>query len=148
MLSFNCSCLEGYEGEICGEDIDECASSPCQNGASCHDHIAYFSCTCVDGYSGYTCSEVINPCDDSEDDCSDDADCSHSGPGVHNCTCHNGFEGDGIVCDDIDDCADSPCGVVANCTDLGTFTYECVCGSGYTGGGVENGCDVDMNDGD
>ena len=37
-------------------DIDECASSPCQNGGSCIDEINTFYCACAEGYSGYDCS--------------------------------------------------------------------------------------------
>jgi len=38
-------------------DIDECASSPCQNGASCNNEQNRFTCTCAAGYTGTTCSE-------------------------------------------------------------------------------------------
>ena len=36
-------------------DIDECASSPCQNGGSCNDGINEYTCGCVAGYTGYEC---------------------------------------------------------------------------------------------
>jgi hypothetical protein len=36
-------------------DIDECASSPCDNGATCTDGVDDFVCTCVDGYTGEFC---------------------------------------------------------------------------------------------
>ena len=36
-------------------DIDECASSPCQNGGSCTDIINGHTCNCVDGYDGTNC---------------------------------------------------------------------------------------------
>ena len=36
-------------------DVDECASSPCQNGGKCKDAINAFTCDCVSGYSGSNC---------------------------------------------------------------------------------------------
>ena len=37
-------------------DINECASDPCVNGATCHDLINQFECQCVAGYGGNTCA--------------------------------------------------------------------------------------------
>ena len=36
-------------------DIDECASNPCQNGATCTDAVNGYSCSCVAGYTGTHC---------------------------------------------------------------------------------------------
>ena len=36
-------------------DINECATSPCQNGGSCIDQINAYTCNCVDGYDGLNC---------------------------------------------------------------------------------------------
>ena len=36
-------------------DINECASTPCENGASCSDGINRYTCTCVAGYTGLHC---------------------------------------------------------------------------------------------
>ena len=36
-------------------DIDECASDPCQNGATCVDRVNYFECTCPFGFYGWYC---------------------------------------------------------------------------------------------
>ena len=39
-------------------DIDECASSPCENGGKCEDNIGYFNCKCVfDLYKGTVCQD-------------------------------------------------------------------------------------------
>eukprot|EP01043_Picozoa_sp_COSAG02_P022363 COSAG02_NODE_1161_length_14173_cov_8.154469_1_plen_718_part_10 len=38
-----------------GEDGDECAPAPCQNGAACTDGVNAYSCTCMTGYSGTNC---------------------------------------------------------------------------------------------
>ena len=36
-------------------DIDECASRPCMNDATCVDGVDSYSCTCLAGYFGHTC---------------------------------------------------------------------------------------------
>ena len=36
-------------------DIDECASDPCLNNATCHDQINGYTCNCTDGYNGTHC---------------------------------------------------------------------------------------------
>lgn len=36
-------------------DIDECASNPCQNQASCIDRVAGYLCQCPAGYTGIDC---------------------------------------------------------------------------------------------
>ena len=39
----------------CRAEIDECASYPCMNGATCSDHLNKFSCRCKTGFEGSTC---------------------------------------------------------------------------------------------
>ena len=42
-------------------DIDECVSSPCNNGGTCIDEIDSFACLCMPGFTGDQCetSEFI-----------------------------------------------------------------------------------------
>ena len=42
-------------------DVDECASSPCQNGGTCVDVVNAYTCNCVPGYTGDNC-ETGNLC--------------------------------------------------------------------------------------
>lgn len=35
--SYECVCHPGWEGEFCQQEIDECSSRPCKNGATCAD---------------------------------------------------------------------------------------------------------------
>jgi hypothetical protein len=36
-------------------DIDECLSSPCQNGGTCTDDVNGYTCACDAGYTGTNC---------------------------------------------------------------------------------------------
>ena len=36
-------------------DIQECASDPCLNGATCTDLVNGYECTCPPGYEGTNC---------------------------------------------------------------------------------------------
>ena len=38
-------------------DVDECASSPCQNGGSCVDIIYGYYCACKSGFHGLHCEQ-------------------------------------------------------------------------------------------
>ena len=70
-VGYACQCTAGYTGDQCEtsknfcfvvfvhfyslSDVDECASSPCQNGGSCGDGINKYTCGCVAGYTGNEC---------------------------------------------------------------------------------------------
>lgn len=41
-----------FTGARCQVNIDDCASSPCRNGGTCHDSIAGYTCECPPGYTG------------------------------------------------------------------------------------------------
>jgi len=36
-------------------DINECASGPCENGATCNDHVNMYTCSCAPGWQGTHC---------------------------------------------------------------------------------------------
>jgi len=57
-----CSCVPGWIGAECQTNVDECASAPCQNGATCRDWVNYYNCTCPMGYTGRNCQTDINEC--------------------------------------------------------------------------------------
>lgn len=39
----------GFSGNLCQVDIDECASTPCKNGAKCTDGPNKYTCECAEG---------------------------------------------------------------------------------------------------
>ena len=57
-----CQCNEGYEGILCENNIDDCASNPCQNGGQCMDLVNDFQCSCPGNFSGKTCDQVTVDC--------------------------------------------------------------------------------------
>ena len=130
---FNCDCDNGWSGETCSVDIDECASNPCSSNAVCANNDGGFSCTCKTGYSGdgINCTD-INEC--ASNPCSSNAVCANNEGGFY-CTCNSGYSGDGVTCTDIDECASTPCSSNAVCAN-NEGGFSCTCNSGYSGDGV------------
>ena len=44
-------------------DINECSSSPCQNGGTCTDHVNKYTCSCIAGYTGTNCQTGLSMLD-------------------------------------------------------------------------------------
>ena len=59
--SFQCRCFPGYNGTLCDNNIDECASVNCNNG-TCIDGINNFTCQCDPDFTGAFCDTKINDC--------------------------------------------------------------------------------------
>ena len=41
-------------------DVNECDSSPCQNGGTCVDEIYGYTCQCTDAWFGDTCAGIFS----------------------------------------------------------------------------------------
>ena len=54
--TFTCDCDgTGYEGDTCGDEIDECDPNPCLQMGVCTDLVADFSCACPAQVTGKRC---------------------------------------------------------------------------------------------
>lgn len=54
-----CLPVPGFTGTMCQIDIDECASTPCQNGAKCIDRPNGYECRCAEGKPLCVCVFVL-----------------------------------------------------------------------------------------
>ncbi|KAL0178394.1 hypothetical protein M9458_027288, partial [Cirrhinus mrigala] len=82
-----CTCPHGWTGLDCGEDVKECSSSPCLNGAHCmeSDIPGEFSCTCPPFYTGLLCEQAYNPCDLWHNPCLHNSTCRAKSDGTSLC---------------------------------------------------------------
>uniref|UniRef100_A0AAQ6ADV3 Notch receptor 3 n=1 Tax=Amphiprion ocellaris TaxID=80972 RepID=A0AAQ6ADV3_AMPOC len=135
-----CVCVNGWTGDDCSENIDDCAIAVCFNGATCHDRVASFFCECPVGKTGLLChlddACVSNPCNEG-------AVCD-TNPlnGRAICTCPAGFVG-GACNQDMDECSigANPCEHFGKCVNT-EGSFQCQCGRGYAG----PRCEIDINE--
>ena len=177
--AYSCSCVAGFangdcayasifqyndlcaiaEGGNCDVDVNECVSSPCQNGAACTDstrlHLIAtdaFDCTCQPGYTSDaagTCNLDVDECASSP--CENSGDCFDSittpssiGADTYSCTCATGWGG--VNCgDDINECFPNQCVNDAVCIDsnddasISVGSFACQCLAGWANGVCSNG---------
>lgn len=132
-----CICLPGYSGSICQTQIDECASAPCQNEATCTDQLNGYTCVCLAGFSGMYCQTQINTC--ASTPCMNQATCIDQIDSWV-CQCLPGFSG--VICQtQVDLCASNPCVHGGTCVDR-VNGYTCQCLAGYSG----NDCQTQIDE--
>jgi len=91
---WHCSCVAGYIGESCETNVDECASNPCDNFATCQDLVNDYICHCPDAWEGQDCDISVDDCADSP--CAAGTCVDHHG--FFSCECPDDLEGP--LCDE------------------------------------------------
>ena len=139
---FICECFDGYRGDGINScvEIDECTEQThnCHDFATCFNTpLGSFSCECFSGYRGdgvKQCDE-IDECEEKTHSCDTNATCDNT-DGGYNCTCNDGWKGNGFTCVDIDECATGAhdCHEFGFCTNT-PGSYDCTCNDGYMGDG-------------
>ena len=68
------------------------------------------------------------------------ADC-YDNSGSYECKCRLGYDGDGLTCDDFDECKHNmhDCDLHAGCKNT-IGSYKCQCNTGYAGSGLQDDC--------
>ena len=83
-----------HVGKQCQVNINECASSPCQNEGICLDKINAYQCRCQTGYNGTNCENKIDWC--AVNQCSEISNCT-SGLSTYTCECFQGTQASTFV---------------------------------------------------
>ncbi|XP_072030818.1 uncharacterized protein [Amphiura filiformis] len=149
--AYACVCSAPYVGTHC-ERSDPCASSPCQNGASCFRswRDEQFICQCPIGFGGTYCQEITNNC--LSDPCQNGGTCFNGGANGFVCICTTAYMG--RLCQEpmpttttaapttvkttqlvSEVCRPNPCLNNGRCLPIGSglFAYTCLCPMDYAG---------------
>lgn len=142
-----CVCDARFEGSHC-----QFCSDPNKYGPQCEKKCLciYGTCdnqidsdgiclagSCKSGYAGKLCDKQVFPCGTFLQFCHAHADCLFKN-GAMSCVCKPGYEGDGIICSEVDPCANlipHGCDTNAECIKTGPGTHDCICQPGWTGNG-------------
>lgn len=162
-LTSCCLGIAGFTGHLCQHDVDECASTPCGNGAKCLDGPNSYSCVCTEGASGgvqaggggirvlrapgQPSEPAASPgytgphCEVDIDECEPDP-CHYGtckdGVAAFTCLCRPGYTGHHCEAN-INECHSQPCRHGGTCQDRDN-SYLCICLPGTTGLGVPGLC--------
>uniref|UniRef100_A0A672HLX0 Crumbs cell polarity complex component 2b n=1 Tax=Salarias fasciatus TaxID=181472 RepID=A0A672HLX0_SALFA len=136
---FICLCPDGFTGLNCTQDVDECASNPCQGARShCVDRMNGYSCHCPIGSGGDDCQDNVTTCADQT--CHNGGTCTDVPDSGPRCWCAAGYQGPSCE-ENVDECSSEPCQNGAICKD-GVNAYQCFCVPGFQG----YHCDLDINE--
>ncbi|OTF70220.1 hypothetical protein BLA29_006204, partial [Euroglyphus maynei] len=100
--SIKCFCQDGYTGNDCSINFDEClpGRNPCHNDAICVNDVPEVRCICPAGICGKYCEMEIDECQPNP--CRNGATCIDKINGFE-CKCPIGY--DGLQCEiDVDAC--------------------------------------------
>ncbi|KAM4651970.1 stabilin-1 [Discoglossus pictus] len=136
-----CTCEAGYTGPKCDKESLPCKALNCGLNSRCVG-VGVLRCDCMPGYTrkGNKC-EVQKICKPAS--CSPFANCKVIGPRLYNCTCKDGYYGDGQTCLPINPCNVNNGGCMENstqCVYLRPGKSYCGCKPGMTRMNPSAGC--------
>ncbi|KAL8615010.1 hypothetical protein ACOMHN_051871 [Nucella lapillus] len=151
----SCTCVSGWEGASCGDDIDECqVKDTCANvsNSQCINTNGSYVCKCDVGFS--TSGGQCLPCDDVRYGAECLSQCACERANTHDCddingtcTCKVQWKGDNCTLD-VDECSDnrSVChtSLFETCRNF-DGGYSCNCVSGYERPDPKSNC-TDVNE--
>ena len=159
---YKCICEAGWMGDgyIC-TDSDECKlhQDACCENEDCVNTEGKYTCHCKDGWregenfsttnTTERCMYNLNPLCVEVDECAEEihncstykgqenAICTNTIGGFQ-CTCSQGWQGDGFYCSDVNECTNgSVCGMNQLCRNT-AGNYSCSCSEGWTFSGPDN----------
>ena len=83
-----CNCSTGWQGDRCQDDVNECASSPCQNDGQCINVPGTYICVCTGYWVGQDCEIDEEEC--KKKPCHNNGTCVEAVGGAPSCICEPG----------------------------------------------------------
>ncbi|XP_067685384.1 uncharacterized protein [Haliotis asinina] len=134
-------CFEGWMGDNCSQDIDECTESGqiCQNGGSCTNTHGSFECKCLEGVTGTQCENIINQCELGP--CLNGGKCDGNETDFK-CACPVEWTGE-TCADKVNFCDSFPCNMGQCTPDLLTAArFKCDCDFAWVGDRCSQSVDI------
>jgi len=138
MGSYACACVQGYEGDgFTCKDIDECNldTIKCPLNSKCLNYDGGYKCECLVGFQMNATTKICEDIDECKlnetNECQLNSWCKNT-IGSYRCLCKKGFKGNGIYCEDVNECLLKLDDCWSNSKCLNTVgSFICVCKMGF-----------------